>query len=149
MSATNDNTNHSSASDISELPASSDVVIGLLHWLRIASYRRNTIIASLFITGTIGAIYYITAPRYYQSTAKLLIIQRSNDQLAMVGEQQTLDNTMATHQELVTSPVVIQGALDQLLPEHRVDLQTTPPQFWNEALARNLSASTSRSSFRA
>jgi polysaccharide biosynthesis transport protein len=144
MQATNDNSNHASVSEASELPASSDVVIGLLHWLRIARYRRNTIIASLFITGTIGAIYYFLAPRYYQSTAKLLIIQRSNDQLAMVGEQQTLDNTMATHQELVTSPIVIQGALDQLLPEHRVDLQNTPPQFWNEAIAEHLSATTSR-----
>ena len=51
---------------------------------------------------------------------------------------------MATHQELITSPVVIQAALDHLLPEHRVDLLNVPPQLWNECLAKHLSASTSR-----
>ncbi len=127
-----------------EQPASSDFVFGLLHWLRIARYRRKTILASLFVAGLLGAIYYMLAPRYYQSTAKLLIIQRSNDQLAMVSEQQSLDNTMATHQELMTSPVVIQGALDNLLPEHRIDLINVAPQSWNDNLAKHLSASTSR-----
>ena len=126
------------------MPASSDFVFGLLHWLRIARYRRKTIIASVCITLLLGAVYYVVAPRYYRSTAKLLIIQRSNDQLAMVGEQQSLDNTMATHQELMTSPVVIQDALDHLLPEHRIDLRNTPPQFWNDELAKRLQAKTSR-----
>ena len=62
----------------------------------------------------------------------------------MVSEQQSLDNTMATHQELITSPVVIQGAVDHLLPEHRIDLRDTPPQFWNDRIAQRLSAKTTR-----
>jgi polysaccharide biosynthesis transport protein len=136
--------NVNAGAEVAEPPASSDFVFGLLHWLRIASYRRKTIIASVCVTTLLGAIYYVVAPRYYQSTAKLLIIQRSNDQLAMVGEQQSLDNTMATHQELMTSPVVIQGALDHLLSEHRIDLLNVPPQQWNESLARHLTATTSR-----
>jgi capsular exopolysaccharide synthesis family protein len=144
MQFSSDNTNPAAATETSAFPASSDFVFGMLHWLRIARYRRKTIVTSLVIAGILGAIYYAVAPRYYQSTAKLLIIQRSNDQLAMVSEQQSLDNTMATHQELITSPVVIQGALDQLLPEHRIDLRNTPPQFWSEDLASNLSAKTTR-----
>jgi succinoglycan biosynthesis transport protein ExoP len=142
MQATTENTNL--VAEMAEQPASSDFVFGLLRWLRIARYRRKTIIAAMFVAGFVGGVYYLLAPRYYQATAKLLIIQRSNDQLAMVGEQQTLDNTMATHQELMTSPVVIQGALDHLLPEHRIDLLNVPPQLWNDRLAGHLSASTSR-----
>lgn len=133
-----------SMSDGATSRTSSDFVFGLLHWLRIARYHHKTMLLALCVAGSIGAAYYSLAPRYYQSTAKLLIIQRSNDQLAMVGEQQSLDNTMATHQEVITSPIVIQGALDQLLPEHRVDLFTTSPQFWQEAIAGNLSAKTTR-----
>jgi capsular exopolysaccharide synthesis family protein len=144
MQTSPDITNLPTEADATLLPASSDFVFGLLHWLRIARYRRKTIFYSLAAAGILGAIYFILAPRYYQSTAKLLIIQRSNDQLAMVGEQQSLDNTMATHQELITSPVVIQGAIDQMLPEHRIDLRDTPPQFWNEEIARRLSATTTR-----
>jgi len=130
-------------SDADAAPTS-DLVFTMLHWLRIARYRRATIITTLCIATLLGAAYYALAPRYYASTAKLLIIQRSGDQLAMVGEQQTLDNTMATHQGLVTSPVVIQAALEHLLPEHRVDLLNTPPQFWSEEIAELLSASTTR-----
>ncbi len=144
MQSTSDNTNQAATSESPVLPASSDFVFGILHWLRIARYRRKTIIQSLCVAAILGAIYYALAPRYYESTAKLLIIQRSNDQLAMVSEQQSLDNTMATHQELITSPVVIQAALEQLLPEHRIDLRDTPPQFWNDAIARRLSAKTTR-----
>lgn len=143
MQTNQDNANQPPA-DAVETVTTSDLVFTLLHWLRIARYRQATIIASLFLASLLGAAYYALAPRYYASTAKLLIIQRSGDQLAMVGEQQTLDNTMATHQGLVTSPVVIQAALEHLLPEHRVDLLNTPPQFWSEEIGEHLSASTTR-----
>ena len=143
MQSTTDNLNADDGTQVADRPAS-DFVFALFHWLRIARYRHKTIVVSLCVAGLLGAAYYVLAPRYYESAAKLLIIQRSNDQLAMVGEQQSLDNTMATHQELITSPVVIQAALDQLLPEHRIDLIKVPPQRWNEALADNLSATTSR-----
>jgi len=144
MQSTPDNSNQNTPSEASTLPASSDFVFGILHWLRIARYRRKTILLSLCVAGILGVLYYALAPRYYESIAKLLIIQRSNDQLAMVSEQQSLDNTMATHQELITSPVVIQAALEQLLPDHRIDLHDTPPQFWNEAISKRLSAKTTR-----
>jgi polysaccharide biosynthesis transport protein len=144
MQSTPDNSNQLATTEAPVLPASSDFVFGILHWLRIARYRRKTIIQSLCVAAILGALYYALAPRYYESIAKLLIIQRSNDQLAMVSEQQSLDNTMATHQELITSPVVVQGALEHLLPEHRIDLRETPPQDWNEEIAKRLSAKTTR-----
>ena len=51
---------------------------------------------------------------------------------------------MATHRELVTSPLVIQNAIEHLLPQHKIDLENDPPSDWNELLAENLSASTIR-----
>ena len=69
----------------------------------------------------LGAVYFALAPRYYDSKAKLLIVQRNQDQVASVGDQPALDNTMATQREIVVSPVVIQEAIEQLLPEHRID----------------------------
>ncbi|MGD9633453.1 MAG: polysaccharide biosynthesis tyrosine autokinase [Pirellulales bacterium] len=144
MPANPDNANLPLDADGADAGSSSDLVFTMFHWLRIARYRKNTIITTLCLATIAGAAYYALAPRYYASTAKLLIIQRSGDNLAMVSEQQTLDNTMATHQELVTSPVVIQAALEHLLPEHRVDLLNTPPQFWSEEIAKHLSATTTR-----
>ena len=124
--------------------SSSELVLGLLHWLRIARYRRKTIIQAVCVCALLGAVYYLIAPRYFQSTAKLLIIQRNQDQLATVGEHPNLDNTMATHRELVTSPLVIQNAIEHLLSEHKVDLQDSPPSRWIEDLASRLSATTIR-----
>lgn len=144
MQVSNENLAAPLVTDVAESAPASDWVFTLLHWLRIARYRKSTIIASLCVATIAGAAYYALAPRYFASSAKLLIIQRSGDQLAMVSEQQSLENTMATHQELVTSPVVIQAALEHLLPEHRVDLLNTPPQLWNEEIAKRLSASTTR-----
>jgi uncharacterized protein involved in exopolysaccharide biosynthesis len=123
---------------------SSEIVLGLLHWLRIARYRRKTIVQAVCISALLGAAYYVVAERYYQSTAKLLIIQRNQDQLANVAEHPNLDNTMATHRELVTSSLVIQNAIEHLLPEHRIDLEKTPPADWNHALSERLSATTTR-----
>ena len=142
MQSTADNTDFDSMGD--GPGSSSELVLALLHWLRIARYRRNTIVQALCVSAVIGAAYFVLAPRYYQSTAKLLIIQRNQDQLATVGEQPDLDNMMATHRELVSSPIVIQNAIEQLLPEHRLDLENSPPSAWNEVLASRLSASTTR-----
>ena len=132
-------------SSISDGPgSSSELVLGLFHWWRVVRYRRKTIIHTMCISALLGTVYFLVAPRYFQSTAKLLIIQRNQDQLATVGEQPNLDNTMATHRELVTSPLVIQNAIEHLLPQHKIDLENDPPSDWNELLAENLSASTIR-----
>jgi capsular exopolysaccharide synthesis family protein len=132
------------ASDPAAPTGNSELVVGIMHWLRVARYRRNTIMQIMCVAAMLGAAYYAFAPRYYQATAKLLIIQRNQDQMATVGEQPSLDNTMATHQELVTSPIVVQSAIEQLLPEHRVDFADSLPSDWSEKLARRLSARTTR-----
>ena len=58
MQTTQDNSNQVAPSETSILPASSDFVFGLLHWLRIARYRRKTIIQSLCVAAILGAFYY-------------------------------------------------------------------------------------------
>src|SRR3989304_2700710 len=144
MQPISDQTDLELAADAAPAKSSSDFVLGLLHWLRIARYRQATIIRCLCVAAMLGAVYYALAPRYYQSTAKLWIIQRNQDQLASVGDQPWLDNTMASQQELVTSPVVIQDAIEQLLPEHRIDLANSPPTAWQEVMASRLTARTTR-----
>lgn len=124
--------------------ASKELVHNLLDLWRIVRHKRTTIIRSLCVAVIIGSAYYALAPRYYESAAKLLIVQRQNDELPSMSEQAALDNTMATHQELVTSPVVVQAAIEQLIPEHRIDFVDQRPQFWIRALTKHLSARTSR-----
>src|SRR3954452_1975854 len=110
--------------------ASSELVHGLLRLLHIAQYRRKTILRSVCVASIIGAIYFVLAPRYFDSKAKLLIVRRDQDQVASMADSSSLETTMATHREILISPVVIQTAIEQLLPEHRVDLDNSPPSEW-------------------
>ncbi len=124
--------------------ASTELVHSLFRFLEIARDRRTTIVQSVCVALILGAIYFALAPRYYDSNAKLLIVRRNSDQVADVADQPALDSTMATHRELVLSPVVIQQAIEHLLPEHRIDLENAAPSEWARILARNLSARTVR-----
>jgi capsular exopolysaccharide synthesis family protein len=115
-----------------------------MRFWRIFRYRQQVIISTLYCSCLAGAVYYFLAPRYYESTAQLLIVEQKPDQLTAVGETDTTGNTMATHQKLVTSQVVISEAITRLAPEHRVDLEGIPPQDWTEAISDLLSANTTR-----
>jgi polysaccharide biosynthesis transport protein len=123
---------------------SKELAHNLFRLIRIARDRKETLVQALCVSVILGALYFAIAPRFYESSAKLLIVQRNNDQIPIVGDQVGSDNVMSTHQELVTSPIVVQAAIEHLLPEHRVDFQKTAPKDWSKQLARNLSAHTTR-----
>jgi len=124
--------------------ASSELVQNLLRMWQIARHRRNTLIRAVCVSAIIGAGYYALAPRFYDSTAKLLIVQRNQDQVANMAEQPALETTITTHREIIISPVVISRAVEQLLPEHRIDFQHAEPSEWGRLLASRLSARTTR-----
>ncbi len=123
-----------------EDPQAADLVPAALRFLRILWYRKNVIVTTLCIAALVGTGYFALAARYYRSTAKLLIVQQREDQLSTVGDHVASDNTMATHRELVVSPVVLKNAIENLAPEHRVDFQRKPPSKWVATLANNLMA---------
>jgi capsular exopolysaccharide synthesis family protein len=124
--------------------SSSELVHALVRLLHIAQYRRKTILRCLCAAVIAGALYFALATRYYESTAKLLIVRRDADQVASVADQPSMESTLATHREIVISPVVVQSAIEHLLPEHRVDLANTPESEWRRIVSDNLSAKTSR-----
>lgn len=144
MSAPTENTELQLLPEAPHDTASSELVHGLLRLLHIAQYRRKTILRSVCVASIIGAAYFVLAPRYFDSKAKLLIVRRDQDQVASMADPSSLETTMATHREILISPVVIQTAIEQLLPEHRIDLENTPPSEWCKVLASRLSARTSR-----
>lgn len=141
-------TNQDSNAPISvytEPAASSNELLPLLmRLMRIFRYRRKVILSTLYCFAIAGASYYFLAPRYYQSSAKLLIVEQKPDQLSGVGDHDNTDNTMATHRELVTSHVVIKKAIESLKPQNRIDLQGVAPKEWIETIAKRLSAGITR-----
>src|SRR5262245_10318972 len=82
---------------------SSEVVHSLFRLWQVAQYRRNTILQAVCVAVIVGALYYAVAPRYYDAKAKLWIAERNQDQVASVADQTSLESTLSTHREIVTS----------------------------------------------
>ena len=82
-------------------------MLSALRFLRTVRHRKHVVLGTLYVFFLIGAIYYFLAPRIFESSAKILIVDQQQGQLATVGSSVTNDNTITTHRELVISPVVI------------------------------------------
>jgi capsular exopolysaccharide synthesis family protein len=124
--------------------AGSDLIPLVMRLLRILRHRKRVIFATIYCFALAGASYYFLATRYYQSSAKLLIVEQNLDQLSSMGESDGTGNTMATHRELVISPVVIQSAIQQLATQHRIDLHGIPAQNQYKSIAKRLNAKVTR-----
>jgi len=124
--------------------ASGELIPLVMRLLRIFRYRKKVIVSTLYCFALAGVVYYLLSTRYYESTAKLLIVEQKLDRLSAVGDHDKTGNTMATHRELVVSPIVIEQAIQQLAPEHRVDIQGVEPRKWVKVISKKLSASTTR-----
>ncbi len=103
-------------------------------------YRRTIVAVTVIATLALGIAYYATAPRIYQSTANLYIVERHADKVTTMGEQMAGESLMTTQRELVTSPVVLQAAIEQLAPQYRLDFEDLPPSTWIDSVRGNLSA---------
>ena len=137
--------------DLSTLPPASnidmspsDMIHTVIRLYRTIVYRKNLVFASVAICAALGVAYYLTAPRYYQSTAELMISERKVDELSSMGEQIANENLMANQQKLVVSPVVVRNALAELPQQHLVDLENVPQRDWVEDLTERLNAGVSR-----
>jgi succinoglycan biosynthesis transport protein ExoP len=128
----------------SDAVPSVDVIAAMARFLAIIKRRKHIVIASLMFHALLGAIYYTLATRRFASTAELLIIQQKQDHLSTVGDHETSEDTMATHQKLISSPIVLQNAIKQLPPQYRIDLVGKPAHEWVKTLADNLSARVTR-----
>lgn len=121
-----------------------DIVATLARFLATVRRRKHIIIGAILFHGLLGAIYYTFATRKFASTAELIIIQQKQDHLSTVGDHETSEDTMATHQKLIASPVVIKNAIKQLPAKYRVDLEGKPVHKWVEAITANLGVRVTR-----
>ena len=113
-----------------DLRPSSEIIPVLMRLVRTILSRKKVVFSTMYVVWLVGAAYYFLATRYYESTAKLLIVEQKHDQLSSVSDRDNSGKTMATHRELVKSPIVIQNAIRMLSPSERVDVQGVPPSEW-------------------
>ena len=140
----NTTVNSSTATSISEANADSELVPTIMRILRMLMFRKSTLITSLYLFAIGGAIYYYTATRLYESSAKILIDEQNVDRVATLGDQSFVSNILDTHSDLIKSPIVVKRAIEYLAPEHRTDLQGLPPRAWVKNISSRLRTSVTR-----
>lgn len=89
-------------------------------FLRVVWHRRAVMLLSTVVCAALGTLYYGTAPRIYEATAQMLIVDTSRESLGLsvTGGREEV-GAMATYEKLVTSPLVLEAALRVLDPQTR------------------------------
>ena len=122
-------------------------VHSLMHFLRIVRYRKGVVITSVVAALMLGALYYLTTTRLYQSRAGILVMQTNHDvhstRISPEGAKQGL---MPTYERILRSSNVLEDAVTRLRPVDRVDLGITSREKWADAIRGNLTVQTVRNS---
>lgn len=124
--------------------ATGDLLPTLIRLVRMIRYRKRILLSTLYAFCLVSAIYYCLAPRLFESKAKILIVEQKQDQFSPVTGNDAAGNVMATHREIVVSPVVIKRAIEQLEPQYRAHLYQVSPHKWVKTIQKNLNASITR-----
>lgn len=118
-----------------------NLVHSIWYFLRIVRLRRGVMVACVVVALLLGALYYATAHRRYQSRASLLVLQAGNDvSSTTMSTENASQGLMPTYERLMTSAVVLQAALNRLPYEDRIDFAEVPQERWIERLQNDLRA---------
>src|SRR5947209_7037525 len=82
--------------------------------LQVAWQRKSLVILGLMLGLMLGLLYYAQRPPVYATSARILVVKKSPDQVALNqgpdGRYMMMDDYMSTQSVLLKSPVVIQKA---------------------------------------
>ncbi|HBO43562.1 MAG TPA: hypothetical protein DD670_06455, partial [Planctomycetaceae bacterium] len=126
--------------DADERP-SSHLVHNAMRFVAAARYRWKVLAASIVACGLLGGLYCATAKPLFKAKAALLVIDTGVDQSAMgvTGERSRQQlAAMPTYVNLLAYPKVLEGALNHLGPEDRIDLEGIESDKWIGTLQQNL-----------
>lgn len=129
---------------LDEAPATATLtrIVRFLHVVRV---RKGLLVTSLFVAALLGGLYYATAPRLYESSSRLYVLQMGSNVLDETGENQGgVRENMANYQGVLTSDLVLEEVLQKLPAKHRVDLKDVPRAKWIAALRKHLGVSAPR-----
>ncbi|RLS42805.1 MAG: hypothetical protein DWH81_03775, partial [Planctomycetota bacterium] len=122
-----------------------DLMSGALRFLRSVRSRFPLVILSLIICLGLGASYYVTAERKYESSAKLMILQMGGDVVEKDGlTVQSLQEKMPEFEHILTGDSTLKETLRNLPDEHRIDFAGVRQDRWLAAFRTKLSVSTIR-----
>ena len=122
-----------------------DLMAGVLRFLRSVRSRLYIVILALIASLSLGAFYYLTAERKYESSARLLIHQTGGDVMEKDGKKsQGLQDKMPEFEQILTSDPTLKETLRNLPDDHRIDFAGVRQDKWLIAFRSKLVVGTIR-----
>ncbi len=117
----------------------------IVRFLHVVRVRKGILVASLFVASLLAGLYYATAPRLFESKARLYVLQMGSNMLdESLQNQGGVRENMANYQGVLTSDAVLEEVLKKLPTKHRIDLKGIPRDKWIAALRTNLGVTAPR-----
>jgi capsular exopolysaccharide synthesis family protein len=111
-----------------------DLMAGVVRFLRSVRSRIHLVILCIIASLGLGAFYYTTAERKFESSAKLLIMQIGGESIDKDGRKtQTIQDKMPEFEQLLVGDSTLKEALRNLPPDHRIDFAGVKKDKWLDA----------------
>ena len=124
----------------------SSPLVEVARFLQVVRHRVVLLFFCIFVGGALGGLQYSTATRKYDSSAEILILKTEGSVLEGKNnsEQRAIQDLMPTHQKILTSDAVLEGAIKKLPSKHRIDLQGEPKAKYTSILRNSCTVSVTR-----
>lgn len=117
-----------------------DLMAGVVRFLRSVRSRIHLVILCIIASLGLGAFYYTTADRKFESSAKLLIMQIGGESIDKDGRKtQTIQDKMPEFEQLLVGDSTLKEALRNLPPDHRIDFAGVKKDKWLDAFRSKIS----------
>lgn len=111
-----------------------DLMAGVVRFLRSVRSRIHLVILCVIASLGLGAFYYTTAERKFESSAKLLIMQIGGESIDKDGRKtQTIQDKMPEFEQLLIGDSTLKEALRNLPADHRIDFAGVKKDKWLDA----------------
>ena len=99
----------------------------IVRFLHVVRVRKGLLFTALFIAVLLAGLYYATAPRLYESSSRLYVLQMGSNVLDEAMEKQGgVRENMANYQGVLTSDLV----LEEVLHDPHACGPPGPPKHW-------------------
>ncbi len=134
-----------STANLTRRHESLDVFAGALRFLKSVRARMPVMAAFVILSALAAIVYYVMAPRVYESHAELMVLQTGNKAFdAESGQSQSLSDVMPTIERVMSRDKVIKRAIRGVPKDHRIDLWGVSPDEWIESFRSRMSVTTAR-----
>ena len=130
------------------MPVDNGTPLNALHtafrFMRTVRMRKGVMILCLFLSCSLGALYFTTATRMYESKADLLVLQLGPGVMDDNQHAGSPTRHMPTFQKVMTSDEVVERTCERLPEQHRVDMQNVTRSRWAAVIQSGLSVRSAR-----